>query len=212
MMKKNERGAIMIEGMIVVLVTMMVLVWLIALGFVYYQRYLVTAITNDACTKIAATYNNADSDIVMGYIDSSDITNRNLYRTSSSSDAQYMVNKEKVEQYINYKLKKTNFSGTIKSVDVKMELVKDSPLRQHIYLETTVTFNTPLGFVLDFFGMEGVTTYYSSARSDCTDLIDYMSLVDFDNYALSGNEVSSKLVKLINSLMSVYNKFKWVKN
>lgn len=211
-MIKKEKGEVMIEGMIVVLVTMIILVWLIAIGFVYYQRYLVTAITNDACTKVAATYNNADSDIVMGYINSADITNRNLYRTSSTSDAQYSINKEKVEQYINYILTKTNFVGTIKSVDVKMQLVKDSPLRQHIELETEVTFNTPLGFALDFFGMEGVKTYYSTARSDCTDVIDYMSSVDFGNYVLSGNEVSSKIIKFINSLMGVYNKFKWVKN
>lgn len=210
-MKRNERGAIMIEGMIVVIITMIILVWLIALGFVYYQRYLVTAITNDACTKIAATYNNADSDIVMGYINSADITNRNLYRTSSTSDAQYAVNKEKVEQYINYILKKTNFVGTIKSVNVKMELVKDSAFRQHVTVETAVTFNTPFGFVLDFLGMDGVQTYYSTARSDCTDIINYMSSVDFGNYVLSGNASNSKIVKFINSLVGVYNKFKWVK-
>ena len=202
----------MIEGMIVVLVTMMILVWLISLGFVYYQRYLVTAITNDACTKVSATYNNAGSDIVMGYINSSDITNRNLYRTSSSTDSQFSVNKEKVDQYINYILKKTNFVGTIKSVDVQMELVKDSALRQHIKLETRVTFNTPLGFVLDFFGMEGVKSYYSIARSDCTDIINYMSSVDFGSYVLSGKEVNSKIINLINSLIGVYNKFKWVKD
>ena len=212
MKRGKENGAVMVEGMIVVLVTMMILVWLISLGFVYYQRYLVTAITNDACTKVAATYNNADSDIVMGYINSSDITNRNLYRTSSSMDAQFSVNKEKAEQYINYILTKTNFVGTIKKVDVKMDLVKDSALRQHIRLETAVTFNTPLGFILDLFGMDGVKTYYSTARSDCTDIINYMSSVDFGNYVLSGNEVDLKVVKLINSLMGVYNKFKWVKN
>lgn len=202
----------MIEGMIVVIVTMMILVWLISLGFVYYQRYLVTAITNDACTKVAATYSNAESDIVMGYIDSADITNRNLYRSTSTSDEQFKVNQQKVEEYVIYALKKTNFTGTIKDVNVKMELVNDSTLRQHIQLETTITFNTPLGFALEFFGMGDTQTYSSSARSDCTDVINYMSLVDFRNYALNGGEVSMKLVKLLNSLIEVYNKFKWVKN
>ena len=200
----------MIEGMIVVIITMMILVWLIALGFVYYQRYLVTAITNDACTKIAATYNNAESDIVMGYVNSSDITNRNLYRFSSYSDAQFAVNKKKVEQYINYVLTKTNFAGTIKSVEVNMELVSDSIYRKHVKLETTVTFNTPLGGALDYFGMDGTTTYYSSARSDCTDIIEYMSNVDFASYVLSGNEVNSKVIKLINKMIDLYNKFVWV--
>jgi len=212
MTSRKERGAVMLEGMIVVLVTMMILVWLISLGFVYYQRYLVTAITNDACTKVAATYNNADSDIVMGFVNSSDITNRNLYRSVSQGDAQFSVNKEKAEQYINYRLKKTNFVGTLKSVNVKMQLVKDSPTRQHVFLETSVTFNTPLGFALDFFGMKGTQVFSSSARSDCTDVIEYMSLIDFENYVLSGGEVNSKVVKLINSLIGVYNKFQWVKH
>lgn len=212
MKKKNERGEIMIEGMIVVLVTMFLLTWLIAIGFVYYQRYLVTAITNDACARVAATYNNADGDIMMGFVSPEDITERNLYRNASETDAQFAINKEKATQYINYRLKKTNFVGTIKSVDVKMQLVNDSPLRQHIKIETEVTFNTPLGIFLDFFGMGSTNTYYSSARSDNTDIIDYMSKVDFGNYVFSGSAVSSKVVKLINSLIGVYNKFQWVQN
>ena len=52
----RESGEVMIEGMIVLLITMIMLVWLLALGFIYYERYILTAVTNDAACKIADTY------------------------------------------------------------------------------------------------------------------------------------------------------------
>ena len=49
----GERGAIMLEGMIVTVITLFVLIWILGLGFVYYQRYLTTVVTNDAAAKVA---------------------------------------------------------------------------------------------------------------------------------------------------------------
>ena len=55
--KKNcEQGEIMIEGMIVMVITMFILIWILGLGFLYYQRYVTTIVTNDAAVKIASTY------------------------------------------------------------------------------------------------------------------------------------------------------------
>ena len=34
---KNEKGAVMLEGMIIVILTMFILIWLLALGFLNYQ-------------------------------------------------------------------------------------------------------------------------------------------------------------------------------
>ena len=50
---KREQGAIMLEGMIVMTITLFALIWILGLGFVYYQRYVTTIVTNDAAAKIA---------------------------------------------------------------------------------------------------------------------------------------------------------------
>lgn len=200
----KEKGEVMLEGMIVTLITTFLLVWVLGLGFVYYQRYLVTAITNDAAAKVAATYNNPDSDLIMGYISTENISERDLYRHFTKNNL-YELNKAKATAYINYVLDKTNFAGTIQSVNVDMELENDSALRKHIEITSECTFNTPFGFALDFFGMDGTTTYSCSSRADSTDISDYITTVDFASYQLGGNGVNSDVLNMINSLIGIFN-------
>ena len=97
----------MLEGIIIVTLTVFLLLWILAVGFIYYQRYLVTAITNDAAAKIAATYYNPDSDIIMGYIEAEDLSDRDLYRCFSSGSLRD-TNEEKADAYITYMLERIN--------------------------------------------------------------------------------------------------------
>ncbi len=151
---RGERGAIMLEGMIVMVITLFVLIWILGLGFVYYQRYITTVVTNDAATKIASTYNNIDSDIIMGYVNTEALTGRNLYRRFSA-DTLHGANEDRAAAYVRYILDKANFVGVVDSVDVELELVLDSVLRRHVELTTTCTYNTPFGEGLELFGMSG---------------------------------------------------------
>jgi len=207
---ESERGAVMLEGMIVVIITMLLLVWILGVGFLYYQRYLVTALTNDAAAKVAATYNNPDSDIIMGYIAADHLTQRDLYRGfKSNSFAE--ANQDKAESYVKYMLDRTNFAGTISEVEVTATLVRDSQLRKHVEVHTVCYFNTPFSQALTFFGMEGHAGYEATGRADCTDVIDYISSVDFARYAGDGLGQSGPIIKMINSLVKVFN-HKYVKS
>ena len=119
MKKRNwwgEQGAIMLEGMIVMVITLFVLIWVLGLGFVYYQRYITTVVTNDAATKIASTYNNIDSDIIMGYVNTEALTGRNLYRRFSA-DTLHGANEDRAAAYVRYILDKANFVGVVDSVE-----------------------------------------------------------------------------------------------
>ena len=199
----NEKGEVMLEGMIITILTTFLLVWILGLGFVYYQRYLVTTITNDAAAKVAETYNNPESDLIMGYISTESLANRDLYRHFEGNHLKEL-NQAKAEAYINYVLDKTNFAGVVQNTTVNLKLVKDSPLRKHVEITSECEFHTPFGFALDFFGMQGNTKYTCTARSDCTDIIDYISTIDYANQ-LGGNVVNSKVIKLINSLIKLFN-------
>ena len=203
-MLNKEKGEVMLEGTIVMVVTMMILVWIFGLGFIYYQRYLVTAVTNDAAAKIAATYNNPDSDLVLGYIESENLSDRDLYRSFNNSSL-FDVNESKANSYIEYQLKKTNFVGTVDNVEVTMKLVQDSAMRKHVEIRSVCTFNTPFRVLLDSFGFGDMAKYESTACADCTDLIDYISTVDFAAHWTSGSEFSDSTIKFINSLIKLYN-------
>lgn len=198
-MKKSERGEVMLEGLIIMVMTMLLLIWLLAVGFIFYQRNLVTAITNDAAAKVAATYNNPSSDLIMGYISAEAIANRDLYRWFDQGQL-HDLNEQKASSYINYMLERTNFTGTIDNVEVELEFVSDTALRKHIKITTLCTFNTPFGQVMEVFGMNRQAAYMAVARADCTDIIDYITTIDFASRYLSGDEIGGKPVKLLNAL------------
>lgn len=202
---KNEAGEVMLEGIIVMCVTMFMLVWILGVGFIYYQRNVITTITNDAAVKIADTFCYPSSDLIIGYIEPDDFTNRDLYR-GAPADSLLSKNQEKAKKYIEYSLKKTNFSGVYDSVDVTLDVVNDSAYRKHIEITAKATFNTPFGGALEFFGMDGTFTYTAVGRADCTDIIDYVSTVDYNASILSGDYIKSDVKNLISSITSlIYN-------
>lgn len=207
----GERGAIMLEGMIVTVITLFVLIWILGLGFVYYQRYLTTVVTNDAVAKVASTYNNPDSDIIMGYVSTEALSGRNLYRRFASDGLQ-SVNEQRAGAYVRYILNRANFTGVVDSVDVELKLVMDSTLRRHTELTTTCVYNTPFGEGLEMFGMDGVHTYQVKACADCTDYADYVSTVDYghawsNGTFTNGMGIIDSAIGLINSLVGAYNHF-----
>lgn len=206
---RQEKGVVMLEGMVVMIMTLFVLIWILGLGFIYYQRYTTTIVTNDAAVKIASTYNNVNSDIIMGFITSEDLTKRNLYR-GYPSDYQKEVNRNRAESYVKYVLNKVNFIGVVKEVHVDLELVVDSMMRRHVELTTTCTYNTPFKEGLAMFGMEGVRTYQVKACADCTDYADYISTVDFGKALRNGElisvSISDKVVGMINKIIAIFDK------
>lgn len=203
----------MLEGMIVVVMTLFVLIWLLGLGFLYYQRYITTVVTNDAAVKVASTYRNPTSDIIMGYVTTEDLSNRDLYRNfNSDSEASDLreTNEDRAASYIKYILDLANFTGVVKDVQVELTLVTDSLVRKHVEITTTCTFDTPFGEGLELFGMSGTNTYSVTAYADCTDFSDYIATVDYelawsDGRFTEGTGLLDSIVKLINTCVKYYN-------
>lgn len=203
--RKNESGEVMIEGMIVMVITMLMLVWILGIGFIYYQKYVVRIATNDVAKKIAMTYENPASDIIMGYVSKDDILGRALYKTPELTH----TNQLRSESYVKYIMDKANFNGTVKAVDVDVTQKHDAIGRSHITVTTECTFQTPFSEGLEIFGMSGKRTYRVTASADSTSISDYVStfaIVDaFANGSIvSGGKLGKSFVKMINSLAGTY--------
>lgn len=207
---KDQSGEIMLESTIVLTITIMMLVWVLGLGFLYYQGYLVTTVTNDAAVKIANTYTNPTSDIVMGYVALDDFCERDLYRNENSQSL-LSVNQAKAEKYITYQLEKTNFANTVNDVEVELRFVSDSKFRNHVEITSVCNFNTPFGFALDFFGMDSLMNYKVTSCCECICFTDYINSVDYTDYCrgLINDTKAGKLInsaaKLIDKLITVFN-------
>lgn len=121
-----------------------------------------------------------------------------MYR-GKLSDSLFEKNSEKVQKYVEYRLQKTNFYGVIDSVEVNLEIVSDSALRKHVEVSARCIFKTPFGGALNFMGMSDTFDYRAVGRADCTDMIEYISTVDFGRRIATGADIKSNWKNLINS-------------
>lgn len=202
---RKESGAIMLEGMIVIIITMLMLVWILGVGFLYYQKYTVRIVTNDVAKKLASTYDAPSSDIIMGYESQEDITKKRMELPANST----RVNQLRAESYVKYILDKANFYGTVQGVKVTVEPTKDAFSRSHIKVTTECTFKTPFGEGLEFMGMSSVITYSVTAYAESTSMKDHIAAITMadaltDGTLLAGTGLVEKTVKMINSFISTY--------
>lgn len=208
MKDERESGAIMIEGYLVLVVTTLMLIWILAVGFMYYEHFAFKIFLNDATAKIGATYNNPESDIVMGYMSAESIASRDLYRLSDDSELNE-VNNQKVESYLVYLFKKYTFDQ-MKLISVDVDLVADSRLRNHVEVTATCMPKSPYGNIFALIGGPEATLWTETAYADCTDIIDYFSTVDFVHSVsnlgfLDENKKIKKVTGLIKSVVKLYN-------
>lgn len=202
---RKESGAIMLEGMIVIIITMLMLVWILGVGFLYYQKYTVRIVTNDVAKKLASTYDSPSSDIIMGYESQEDITKKRIELPANS----VRVNQLRAESYVKYILDKANFYGIVQGVKVTVEPTKDAFSRSHLKVTTECTFKTPFGEGLEFMGMSSVITYSVTAYAESTSMKDHIAAVTMadvltDGTLLAGTGLVEKTVKMINSFISTY--------
>lgn len=205
---KKESGEVMIEATIVMVVTLLMLVWILGVGFLYYQKYVVRIATNDVANKIAASYDAPSSDIVMGYIAAKDLNKKTIY----NSDEMTTVNELRTESYVNHIIEKANLYGTVEDVSVHLDYQKDAMGRSHIKVTTECTFDTPFGEGLELFGMSGMQTYVVTAYADSTSLTDYISTVSVADALSNGSVIKApgfvdSTIKMINSFMGMCKQF-----
>lgn len=206
--KREESGEVMLEGMIVLVITIIMLIWILAVGFIYYQKYTVRILANDVSKKIAATYDAPTTDLVTGYISASDLTKRSLYLTPDIKD----INQSRADSYVKYILNKANFSNVVdaESIVVTLAPTSDALGRSHIKIEMECSFHTPFGVGLEFLGGSKDTTYRVTSYADSTNLTDYVSSVIFadaltNGTFLKGTGFIEKTVNMINSFIKLYS-------
>lgn len=214
MKRDGESGEIMLEGIIILTVTMFILFWLIGMCFLYYERYILTIISNDAAKKVAATYDRPTSDVIMGFVSSKTAARTDTYRHVVAKvfgeGNLHNVNENKAKNYVNYMLDITNFPGAIDNVEVTVKTVDDNFVRKHIEVTTTCEFWTPFAGVFDFFGMGRTQEFAVTSYAEVVDYYEYMSTVSFVKglgsvFSGSGTFINS-CVKMLNMVLKIYNK------
>lgn len=203
---KNDRGEIMLEALIVYGITIFLLFFVLALFSVFYHIWNVQVIANEAATRIAQTYKYRDANVDTGYVTMDQVSGLERYRYLAG--AQYTVKsaaESKIQDYINRRMDHTSFVNKVAEPDIYFEVKKDALSSWHVEVTIVQQFTVPFGSVLSYFGYNDKILYKTTAYAECIDIIDYINMVDFVGQQISLKSLGSKTVKMIDSILNLFN-------
>ncbi len=204
--KGDSSGMMVVEAMIILLITITVLVFLMGIGFLFYQQWNVYLIANDAATRIAQNYPYTGTDPVMGYLDSDILSAVSPYRYMFSSKELAADNADKGEKYVRWNLSKTSLCKAVSDPVVSVTTEYDSLARRHVEVTIEAEYEIPLGGALEYFGLPGTVTFSATGRAVCIDLMNYVSTVNTMK-TMTDATLGSKYASALNAILSTIKGF-----
>ena len=173
-LRNEHRGALMIEGLIVYLITMLLLFFILSLYMVLYQRWNIQVIANETAAKVGQTFRFPSSDLSTGEVDVSTITSIDPYRYTSG-DSWKEDSTFPADEYAKRRLSNTSFVRQSNPPEVESKAYKDALGRCHIEVNISGSYKVPFGDSLAYFGFPGVITYDATGYAQALDLSVYLS-------------------------------------
>lgn len=203
---RNENGEIMIESMLVLLPTMFVMVFLIALGFLLYQQWNVQFVADSVASRLSdvySYYSYSDADIKTGKVTLDQIEDRAMYRYLFFKGKTAAAAEEKGRDYGEMLLDLTNCT-TVSNEAIYVDTVDDGMGRRHIVVEVSGDYKIPFGAGLEIFGMSSTKHIEASSAAECVDITEYFATV---TWAKSIGKIivdndETKATKALDSILS----------
>lgn len=204
---QNEKGAIILESLIVYPVTIFLLFFILAIFSVLYQRWNLQTIANEAATRMAQTYRLPDADESSGYVSETELTSVGPYRYAANLFTHNMEEtiQSRVSEYTGWRLAKTTYTKNVSDPQITTEVISDSIGRRHLEVKIVGEYSVPFGEILSYFGFDSTITYETVAYADCVDIIDYINLVDYVDTQTSLKQFGSKTLGLIDAVLSLFD-------
>lgn len=203
---KKENGEIMLESILVMIPTLFVLIFLLSLGFLLYQKWNIQYVADDIASKVATSFELLDEDVPTTVISLEEAQKVLLYKYLFYFDDYEELNNTKANNYGSELLQLTGYGDGVGEENIQLTVEEDSLARRHIRVEITGTYRIPFAEGLEIFGMDGTRTFTAVSYAECIDMADYMNTVVYGDQVgeiLFGN---SKTLKMINTWIGVFKK------
>ncbi len=206
-LKNNSDGAIMLESLIVVTMTVFLLFFVLASFSTMFQRFNIQIIANETAGRLAQTYEYAlKADSISGNISLEDAANVDPYRYFKGEEL-LSATRRKANEYATGRLKKTTFTKDVTEPAVTAEVIPDSLGRRHLEVKIKGSYNVPFSDILGYFGFAEINDYTTVAYAECIDLSNYIHTVGYVDTWTSGDVLGSKLVGMINGVLELFDNF-----
>ncbi len=207
---KSEKGEIMLESILVMIPTLFVMVFLLSLGFLLYQKWNVQFVADDVASKVAVSYEYIDSNMPNAKVTEQQAQKTSLYKYLFSIDKYNEKNAEKGRNYGMKILKLTGYGVGVGNENIEVTVEEDSLARRHVCVEVTGTYKIPFSEGLEIFGIDGTRTFSATSYAECVDVSDHINTVVFGERVGEILFGESKILETINTWIGVFkNLFEW---
>lgn len=211
----NDKGEVMIESTIVTIITIMVLIFLIAVGFLVYQQVMMSDVAAETATSIARNYKFSSDTTMLHNKNYSSITiddnyyeKIKKYRTTFNFASIKSINQNYSEQYVNKRLPVTSMSYD-NSLVVDTQIETSSIGRT--FVTVTISMDAELLFdgVLSYGGMnDDATKLTATSTAECLDITGYAGLIHYAEYLSAKGDPdfkssTSQIIKDIKDIIKI---------
>jgi len=214
MMKKircEDSGEIMLETVLIVPITIMILLAVLSLGFLYYQQSMMSTVANELAAKIGSGYKYTHQPLDDFTITQNALENTKMYRTTFSLMSIKTMNKDRAEEYLPERAGLTSLGindneATLDAFDIRVDNVG----RLHVDVSISMKSDILFGDVLMFFGiLREPPVFKAQGSAECIDITAYASQVKYLEYIKTVSEESGgNIITVINSVIRVVNSAK----
>lgn len=183
--RKTESGEVMLESSFILVAVIILLMALLSISFLFYQKAMMTSIAAEVASDVAKNYKFATMAIGENSLSVDDVIDQNIFRTSFGKSKMQKSVKAKIEGYLGGRIALTSLGLNSGAPEVVECSVKASGIGR-IYVTVKIQqksefFLSGILNMLNIWGEDG--TFTASAVAECLDMTGYTSTVNFVTYA-----------------------------
>lgn len=184
-LKRNETGEVMLEAALLFPMILVMIMLMISVGFVFYQKAMMQSVAEEIASDIAAGYKYTDWRIWESNLTEQQVRKVKKYRTSLLLLSMKNRCKSKAEGYLGNRVSAASLGvsdGTPQVDSVKLKV--DNVGRVHIEVCISMQSEVVLERVLKSMHiLDDTPVFTATAYAECMDITAYASQVHFLKYA-----------------------------
>lgn len=206
----DDSGEVMLESTIIFTITIFLLLALLSIGFIFYQKAMINSVADEIASGVGATFKFKDSDLLKREIKSSTISSNQTYRYMFNRDKTLDAKKDKAADYIVERVGITNLGISNKAPKVEdIKLYADNIGRFHVTVNVSMETEILFMGVLKYFNIiDSVPKFTASSSAECLDITEYNSYLCMVKGVINGIAGDGSPVALVGKVIDIFNKVK----
>ena len=213
MLLNDDSGEVMLESTIIFTITIFLLLALLSIGFIFYQKAMLNSVADEIASSVGATFKFKDSDLMEREIGSNELSSNQMYRYMFHRDDTLDAKKIKAKEYIGKRVRLTNLGISNKTPKVEdIKLYTDNIGRFHVTVDVSMETEILFMGVLKYFNIiDSTPRFTASSSAECLDITEYNSYLNMVQGVINGIAGDGTPLALVGKVVDIFDTVKgWI--